>query len=91
MAACGALCAFVAAAGPGYCPTNASYLAAGVVIHMDDSDPAVQEAACAVLEALVGTHPRQVEAEVGKVRPAFRAQHYCDRVLARAGQASGGS
>ncbi len=41
-AACRALCAFVRSAGSSYCDTNSGYLVAGVVIHMDDSDPAVQ-------------------------------------------------
>jgi hypothetical protein len=42
VAACGALRAFALTAGPSYCDTNSRYLVAGVVIHMDDSDPAVQ-------------------------------------------------
>ncbi|KAF8068179.1 Dnaaf5 [Scenedesmus sp. PABB004] len=84
VAACASLVAFVRAAGPGYCATNAGYLAAGVVIHMDDGDALVAEAACQVLEALAATHPRVAAAEVGKVAERFRARHYCDRVLAAA-------
>lgn len=48
VAACAALVAFVQAAGSGYCDTNSGYLAAGVVLHMDDSDTQVAEAACQV-------------------------------------------
>jgi len=48
VAACGALVAFVRSAGSSYCSTNSSYLAAGVVLHMDDSDTQVAEAACQV-------------------------------------------
>lgn len=48
IAACAALVAFVQCAGSSYCATNSGYLAAGVVLHMDDSDPQVAEAACQV-------------------------------------------
>lgn len=50
IAACSALVAFVSSAGPSYCPTNSGYLAAGVILHMDDSDTHVAEAACQVRE-----------------------------------------
>lgn len=68
IACCRALCAFVRSAGPSYCDTNSGYLAAGVVIHMDDSDVAVQEAACGVMEAMAATKPQVVQKEVNKVR-----------------------
>ncbi len=48
IAACAALVAFVQSAGSSYCSTNSGYLAAGVVLHMDDGDQAVAEAACQV-------------------------------------------
>lgn len=48
IAACAALVAFVRSAGSNYCSTNSGYLAAGVVLHMDDGDQAVAEAACQV-------------------------------------------
>jgi hypothetical protein len=48
IAACAALVAFVQSAGSSYCATNSGYLAAGVVLHMDDSDTQVAEAACQV-------------------------------------------
>lgn len=48
VAACAALVAFVTSAGSSYCATNSGYLAAGVVLHMDDSDAAVADAACQV-------------------------------------------
>lgn len=83
VATCRALVAFVS--GPGgaaYCDTNSGYLAAGVIIHMDDSDPRVQDAACSVLEAQAAHKPAVVAAEVNKVRERFRSKHYCDRVAA---------
>lgn len=48
IAACAALGSFVESAGSGYCSTNSGYLAAGVVLHMDDGDQLVAEAACQV-------------------------------------------
>jgi hypothetical protein len=48
IAACGALREFAAHACPGYCATNVGYLAAGLVLHMDDCDGLVAEAACQV-------------------------------------------
>lgn len=48
IAACAALVAFVRSAGSSYCSTNSGYLAAGVVLHMDDGDKQVAEAACQV-------------------------------------------
>jgi hypothetical protein len=41
---------------------------AGIVIHMDDSEPSVQEAAAAALEALAAKKPVAVRDEVLKVR-----------------------
>lgn len=48
IAACAALVEFVRSAGSSYCATNSGYLAAGVVLHMDDGDQQVAEAACQV-------------------------------------------
>jgi hypothetical protein len=48
IATCAALVAFVRSAGSSYCSTNSGYLAAGVVLHMDDGDQEVAEAACQV-------------------------------------------
>jgi hypothetical protein len=48
IAACSALVAFVVSAGCSCCPTNSGYLAAGVMLHMDDSDTQVAQAACQV-------------------------------------------
>ena len=86
IAACSALVAFVQGAGASYCNTNSGYLAAGVVLHMDDAQPAVQEAAARVMEALAFTKPSVVIAEVEKVKSRFRAQHYCEKVLELARQ-----
>jgi dynein assembly factor 5 len=92
LAACGALVALVAGMPGDYCDTNSGYLAAGVAIHMDDGEAEVQEAACAVMEALAGVKPGVVAAEVGRVAARFRSKHYCERVLAAcaAAQARGG-
>jgi hypothetical protein len=86
IAACSALVAFVQGAGGNYCETNSGYLAAGVVLHMDDAQPGVQEAAARVLEAMALTKPAVVIAEVEKVKARFRAQHYCEKVLELARQ-----
>lgn len=64
-----------------YCNTNTAYVIQGVVIHMDDSNAGVQEAACQVLEALAVVKPSVVSVEVGKARERFRSKHFCDRVL----------
>ncbi len=82
VSACSALRAFCTSMPSSYCDTNSAYLVQGVVIHMDDSNSDVQEAACRVLEALAAVKPKVVETEVSKVRERFRSKHYCDRVLA---------
>lgn len=48
IAGCAALQAFCSTMQVNYCETNSGYLAAGVIIHMDDADTAVQvgRAAC---------------------------------------------
>jgi hypothetical protein len=86
IAACGALVAFVTSAGASYCPTNSGYLAAGVAVHMDDTNPAVQEAACSVLLAQAGLQRGVVVRELRKVAGQFRAQHYVARVMKAAGE-----
>jgi hypothetical protein len=54
IAACAALVEFVRSAGSSYCATNSGYLAAGVVLHMDDGDQQVAEAACQVRNCKLG-------------------------------------
>ncbi|GFH12478.1 uncharacterized protein HaLaN_08181, partial [Haematococcus lacustris] len=66
LAACRALVAFCCTLDPGYCETNAGYLAQAVIIHMDDSEPAIQEAAAEVLETLAAKKPVAVRDEVFK-------------------------
>lgn len=83
--ACDALVSFARSLPPFYCDNNSGYLAAGLVIHMDDADSAVQEAAARALEALAQVKPGPVAAEVEKARGRFRAKHYCDRILAACG------
>lgn len=85
IAACGALESFARSLDASYCDTNSGYLAAGLLIHMDDGDTAVAEAAAAAMEALAAAKPGAVAAEVLKARGRFRAMHYCDRVLAACG------
>eukprot|EP00878_Enallax_costatus_P026780 GHUV01028775.1.p1 GENE.GHUV01028775.1~~GHUV01028775.1.p1 ORF type:complete len:191 (+),score=54.83 GHUV01028775.1:832-1404(+) len=54
IAACAALVAFIQSAGSSYCSTNSGYLAAGVILHMDDGEQDVAEAACKVGFAVCG-------------------------------------
>lgn len=49
-----------------------SAVAAAVIIHMDDSEVAIQEAAASVLEALAAKKPAAVREEVAKVRGTGR-------------------
>jgi hypothetical protein len=70
IAACAALVAFVASAGSSYCSTNSGYLAAGVVLHMDDGDQEVAEAACQVRKPHVFA-VRLQEQGVVSVQPDF--------------------
>eukprot|EP00798_Chlamydomonas_sp_ICE-L_P021006 gene21006-27865_t len=63
IAVCSTLVAFCTTMSPSYCDTNSGYLAQGVVIHMDDSDAGVQEAACKVLEALAAVKSKAVATE----------------------------
>lgn len=68
-----------------YDDTNTGYVAEGVIIHMDDSDPGVQEAACKVMEALATAKPAAVAKEVRKVQERFRSRQCIARVLAACG------
>lgn len=82
MGACAALVAFWEATPADYCDANSEYCAAGVVVHMDDPDARMQEAACRVLEAAARRKPKQVREVVQQARHKHRAPHYCDRVVA---------
>ncbi|MEW5314213.1 MAG: hypothetical protein WDW38_005727 [Sanguina aurantia] len=81
---CGALVVFAETMGD-YDDTNTGYVAEGVIIHMDDSDPGVQEAACKVMEALATAKPAAVAKEVRKVQERFRSRQCIARVLAACG------
>ena len=64
-----------------YCPTNAGYLVASLLIHMDDSEQTIQDAVYKIVEAMAMKKPGVVEREIEKVKGRFRSKHYCDRVL----------
>ena len=64
-----------------YCDTNAGYLLKGVLIHMDDTNPAVQEAACRVVERLAKAKPQVVRSGLHEVRDQHRSTTWIDRVL----------
>lgn len=82
IAVCGSLRAFVQTIGPDYCDTNTSYFVAPILIHMDDSDPKIQEAVCEVVILLASKKPAVVVSEVNKVKDRFRCQEFCNLVLA---------
>ena len=82
--------AFYAAMG-GLDATNVGYLLKGMLIHMDDANPDLQEAVCAAVEELARAHPAVVRAEVGQVRDKHRSKHFCDRCLAAAAAAAAGA
>lgn len=63
-------------------PKQAGQLAAGVLIHMDDGDPAVAEAAYGVLEALAAVAPGAVRERVAAAAGAHRHRALVARVLA---------
>ena len=81
IAACDALSAFLAAAPADYCETNTGYLLTGFLVHMDDADPAVQEAVCEACCVGARKKPSQVRAAVEAVRHKHRSTKFADRVL----------
>ncbi len=81
MQCCGTLEALVGCLGEDYCETNAGYLLKGVLIHMDDTNPEVQEAVCRPVEKLARLKPQVARAHLNEVRDQHRGVTYIDRVL----------
>lgn len=73
--------AFCDEALPTYDDTNAGYLLAGMLVHMDDANPQVQEAVFGAVGAAAGVKPAVVREEVQKVQQRHRTPIYCERVL----------
>lgn len=78
-----ALEALIECLTPTYDDTNTGYLIKGLLIHMDDSNPAVQEAVCKVMEKLAKVKPGVVRASLLEVRDMHRGTQYIDRVLSK--------
>lgn len=78
---CAALNVFVANMGPSLDDGNAMYLVNGMLIHMDDVDPVIQEAVCTVLETAAECKPAVLREAVSKVQHLHRSSTYTSRVL----------
>uniref|UniRef100_A0A7S0RAA8 Uncharacterized protein n=1 Tax=Pyramimonas obovata TaxID=1411642 RepID=A0A7S0RAA8_9CHLO len=65
----------------GYDDANSEYFTSGMVVHMDDADPRVQEAVCVALEAAAAVKPLVVLKVVQAARLRHRSTVFCDRVL----------
>lgn len=68
-------------------PSAAEQLASTVLVHMDDANPAVCEAACAALEGLARHFPDAVKERTAAAVGVHRRREYLDRVLAACGHA----
>ena len=79
---CATLRAFVCSClTPDYCDTNTGYLLKGMLVHMDDTNPDVQEAVCSVAENLAKIKPHVTRSCLHEVRDQHRKVTYIDRVL----------
>lgn len=78
---CAALKVFVENAGTSLDDGNAMYLVNGMLIHMDDTDPVIQEAVCTVLESAAAHRPAVVHEAISKVQHLHRSSTYTARVL----------
>lgn len=78
---CAALRLFVDNASSSLDVGNATYLINGMLIHMDDVDPVIQEAVCAVLESAAARRPALVNEAVSTVSHLHRSSAYTSRVL----------
>ena len=79
---CAALQVFIASMEVSLEAAQMTYLLNGIVIHMDDIDPVIQEAVCQVLETAAASHPSAVHEVVAKVQHLHRSSTYINRVLA---------
>jgi len=71
-----------------YDDTNSEYFTTGMVVHMDDADPRIQEAMCLAMEAAAVEKPHVVLKVVQAARNRHRSAIYCDRVLNIAAEAA---
>lgn len=78
---CQALNVLVQSMGPSLDDSNVTYFINGMLIHMDDVDPAVQEAVCSVLESAAIHKPLVVKDAVSKAQHLHRSSTFTTRVL----------
>lgn len=82
ISACSVFIAFFSSLSSDYDDTNTGYLLKGMLIHMDDANPSVQEAVCqAAIQAAI-VKREVVFTAVEEARKKHRSTKYCDRVLA---------
>ena len=78
---CAALNALVQDMGPSVDDGNMTYLVTGILIHMDDVHPDIQEAVCSVLETAAACKSAVVHEAISKVQHLHRSTTYTSRVL----------
>ncbi|KAK3258504.1 hypothetical protein CYMTET_32454, partial [Cymbomonas tetramitiformis] len=81
LATTGCITAFFSTLNQSYDDTNTGYFLDGIIVHMDDADPSIQEGICAALQEAARIKPEVVEEKVLSVRARHRSPVYCDRVL----------
>ncbi|KAJ1622122.1 hypothetical protein T492DRAFT_336521 [Pavlovales sp. CCMP2436] len=64
--------------------TNLSYLVRGVLVHLDDFSPDIQQAALRVLRVAIPINPSKVCLEISAVRDRHRSPKLCDVLIAEA-------
>lgn len=79
---CQALNNFVQSMGPSSLDdSNVTYFINGMLVHMDDVDPAVQEAVCSVMETAAIHKPSLMKEAVSKAQHLHRSSTFTSRVL----------
>ena len=78
---CNTLHVFVRNMAPSLDDGNAAYLLNGMLIHMDDVDPTIQEAICQVLETAASCKPAVVRDAVSNAQHLHRSSTFTNRVL----------
>lgn len=64
--------------------TNFQYLLRGLLVHLDDGSPEIQQMTLGVLEEALGVDPPVLAAEVRAVRERHRSTKLCDGLIQRA-------
>ena len=64
--------------------SNYQYLLRGLLVHLDDPSPEIQQAMFAVLEVALNLDPPVFAAEVVAVRERHRSTKLCDRLIEQA-------